>query len=439
MTVGGTIRRNLFWARDRLRNAGGLRADYDQIIQVYSGCNAATERLVARRLARLLTHATETTAYYAHLKGVADLSRFPVIDKMTIIEHADEMSSEVWKGKKLHEMHTSGSTGIPFTIRQDPAKRQRVIAELKAFNEIAHYPSHERMLFVAANIKAGDFSWLQQFREDIWRINVGVNDAEKMQEIVEFCTRRRPWAIHVSASNLLAIVEYLEERQVEAPRLRSVRSIITGGETVPASLRRRAERAFGPQCHVYVHYSNEEMGIYGIDTGQDTPYILNWANYHFEILRSDSDEPCAPGELGRIVVTDLYNEAVPMIRYDTGDIGSIVEGEPGLWPHMNQLSGKRRDLLYDTRGYSISGPSVTNLLKNVRNVRMFQVVQTDATSFVYRVVGIDGAPTPDEMMLPELQELLGADADITVEVTDEIPETNSQKRRYTVNLWRPQD
>ena len=128
-----------------------------------------------------------------------------------------------------------------------------------------------------------------------------------------------------------------------------------------------------------------------------------------------------------------------MIRYDTGDIGSIVDGGPGLWPVMNQLSGKRRDLLYDTRGFSISGPSVTNLLKNVRNVRMFQVIQTDAKAFTYKVVGIDGTPSDEDIMLPQLRELLGADADITVEVTDEIPETNSQKRRYTVNLWRPQD
>ena len=439
MTVGGAIRRNIFWTRDRMRNGGELRAAYDQIIAVYEARNAGTERLVARRLEQLLAHATNTTAYYAHLRGCTDLSQFPVIDKMTIIENTDAMSSEPWKGKKLHEMHTSGSTGIPFTIRQDPRKRQRVIAELKAFNEIANYPSHERMLFVAANVKAGDFSWRQQFREDIWRVNVGVNDTEKMTEIVRFCTRRKPWAIHVSASNLLAIVEFLEAQQVDPASLSSVRSIITGGETVPASLRARAEAAFGPQCHVYVHYSNEEMGIYGIDTGQDTPYILNWANYHFEILRQDSDEPCEPGELGRIVVTDLYNEAVPMIRYDTGDIGSIVDGGPGLWPVMNQLSGKRRDLLYDTRGFSISGPSVTNLLKNVRNVRMFQVIQTDAKAFTYKVVGIDGTPSDEDIMLPQLRELLGADADITVEVTDEIPETNSQKRRYTVNLWRPQD
>ena len=438
MSIGATVRRNLFWMRDRLRNGSRMRLAYDQVCQVMESRNPATERLVERQLEKLLKHTAATCPYYAEYQGVVDLADWPVIDKMTLIDNADTMASALFAGQRLHEQHTSGSTGIPFTVRQDPAKRQRVIAEIKATNEIAHYPSHERMLYVAAGVKAGDFSWWQQFREDIWRINVGVNDTEKMREIERFIIRRKPYAIHASASNLVAILEHLRAEKVPSEKLRSVRTIITGGEAVPATLREGLEETFGPQCTVYVKYSNEEMGIYGMDTGQDTPYILNWADYWFEILKMDSDEPAEMGELGRIVITDLYNFATPMIRYDTGDIGSLAEVGVGKWPVMDQLSGKRRDLLFDTRGFSISGPAVTNLLKHVENVRMYQVVQTDEKAFTYRVVGIDGEPTEAQMMLPELRELLGEDADITVEVTDEIPETSSQKRRYTINEWRPQ-
>lgn len=438
MTIRGTIHRNLFWAKDALMNDGALRSAYEDIIDCYSSRTPANEAELNQRLQDLLAHATATTEFYAPYAGSTRLEDFPVITKLDVIEHYEKVLSSVWRGKRLHEMHTSGSTGIPFTIRQDPGKRLRVIAELKAFNEIAEYPSHERMLFVAAYVKRGTYSWRQEFAENIYRISVGVNDPETMDQIVRFIERRRPWAIHISASNLLALVEYLQSEGVPATRLRSVRSIITGGESVPAKLRADAEKAFGPQCHVYVHYSNEEMGIYGIDAGQDSPYLLNWANYYFEILKMDSDEPADEGELGRITVTDLFNYAMPLIRYDTGDIGSIVSAGPDIRPMMNQLSGKRRDMLYDTRGYSISGPAVTNLLKHVENVRMYQVIQKGARDYVYKVVGISGTPTPDQAMLGELRTLLGEDAHIDYEVTDEIPETSSQKRRYTVNEWRPQ-
>ena len=263
-----------------------------------------------------------------------------------------------------------------------------------------------------------------------------VNDTGKMTEIAGFIMRKRPWAIHASASNLIPILEYINEHDIPPERLSSVRSIITGGEAVPAALRQGLERAFGPQCTVYVKYSNEEMGIYGMDYGQDTPYILNWANYVFEILKLDSDEPAPSGELGRIVITDLFSKAVLMIRYDTGDIGSLRDLGCGLWPVMEDLSGKRRDLLFDTRGFSISGPAVTNLLKHVHNTRMYQIIQTGPKAFTYNIVPI-GSPTNEDIMLNQLADLLGTDADITVQFVDDIPETSSQKRRYTINQWKP--
>lgn len=438
MTIRGTVHRNLFWAKDAVKNHGALRSAYADIIDCYSSITPQNQEELNERLQALLSHATSTTKFYAPYAGKTRLDEFPVITKLDVINSYDDVLSSDWRGKRLHEMHTSGSTGIPFTIRQDPGKRLRVIAELKAFNEIADYPSHERMLFVAAYVKRGTYSHRQEFAENIYRISVGVNDPKTMGEIVSFIERRHPWAIHISASNLLALVTFMQETHVDTRRLRSVRSIITGGETVPAKLRSDAEELFGPQCRVYVHYSNEEMGIFGIDTGQDSPYLLNWANYYFEILKMDSDEPAAEGELGRIVITDLFNYAMPLIRYDTGDIGSIIDPHNGLRPVLNQLSGKRRDLLYDTRGYSISGPAVTNLLKHVENVRMYQVIQTGPKDYTYKVVGIEGNPTPRQAMLGELRDLLGKDANIDFEITDEIPETSSQKRRYTVNEWRPQ-
>ena len=439
MTVGAAIRRSAYWANDFVRNGSCMRKAYDDIIAINLEHTPETQAKRDAQLRKLLAHTSETCAFYKGYRGKTDLADFPVINKMTIIDNLDAMSSAFYADQNLHEQHTSGSTGIPFTVRQDPGKRRRVIAEIKALNEIARYPSHECMLYIAAGVKAGDFSAWQQFRENIYRINVGANDAGKMEEIVSFIERKRPWAIHASASNLVAVLDYIERMGVAQSRLSSVKTIITGGEAVPAALRSGLERAFGPQCTVYAKYSNEEMGIFGMDIGQDTPYILNWADYVFEILAMDGDEPVEEGELGRIVITDLYNFATPMIRYDTGDIGSLVTLEPGLWPVMDNLSGKRRDLLFDTRGNSISGPAITNLLKHVENVRMYQVVQAGEKAFTYRVVAIDGTPTEEQMMLPQLRDLLGHDADITVEVTDEIPETSSQKRRYTVNLWRPQD
>lgn len=76
-------------------------------------------------------------------------------------------------------------------------------------------------------------------------------------------------------------------------------------------------------CTVRSWYSNEENGIMGIQKEEDESYRIDTESYYYEILKLDSDEPAEPGELGRIVITDLYNYAIPLIRYDNGGSGCI--------------------------------------------------------------------------------------------------------------------
>lgn len=294
------------------------------------------------------------------------------------------------------------------------------------------------MLYILGGRRSQNpYSLEQQKRENIWRIPVAVNDDETMQRLVDFLINEKPIAIHASASNFPPLIEFIKRKQISSDKF-NIRSIITGGEMVPQRLRIDLETVFGDKCKVYVKYSNEEMGIFGIDTGIDTPYILNVADYYFEILKMDSNEPCLLGELGRIVVTDYHNFALPMIRYDTGDLG-VLEQKDGKWPVISNLSGKRRDLIYNTSGVSISGPTFTNILKMVNNVAMWQLIQTEERAYIYKIVPVKGTnPSNKDILLSDLYCLLGSDANIKVEIVNDIPATNSQKRRYTVNLWKPQ-
>ena len=68
-------------------------------------------------------------------------------------------------------------------------------------------------------------------------------------------------------------------------------------------------------------YGNNENGFLACQVGEEDRYTVDLYNFYIEMLRLDSDDPVKPGELGRIVVTDFYNKAFPMIRYDTGDTG----------------------------------------------------------------------------------------------------------------------
>lgn len=80
---------------------------------------------------------------------------------------------------------------------------------------------------------------------------------------------------------------------------------------------------------------------------------LNLANCYMEILKFDSDEPVADGELGRIVVTDLTNYAMPMIRYDIGDVAMVGEKKSGIMVSIDNLGGRKTDLIIRTDGTQV--------------------------------------------------------------------------------------
>ena len=65
------------------------------------------------------------------------------------------------------------------------------------------------------------------------------------------------------------------------------------------------------------------------------------------------------GELARIVVTDLFNYAMPLIRYDTGDL-AVVEKHEKYGKVITSIEGRRTDFIYNTSGDVLSPYSVIN-------------------------------------------------------------------------------
>lgn len=172
MSIGSYLRRKWFWYKNP-----ELYADFQETFDIISNCDEKNKKIISDRIEKILNHAVRTTSFYAKVKaqnsdsGIFDIKDFPVINKNIVIENRETMTSSAYKGVKLHVMHTSGSTGIPFEISQDPTKRRHVIAEIKATNEIVGYHSHEKMLYLLGDTRRdprrSNYSWKQQFMENI--------------------------------------------------------------------------------------------------------------------------------------------------------------------------------------------------------------------------------------------------------------------------------
>jgi phenylacetate-CoA ligase len=125
-------------------------------------------------------------------------------------------------------------------------------------------------------------------------------------------------------------------------------SILLSADHVPGSIKAVLEKTF--RCRVFNHYGMSEMGYGGaVDCGCLGAYHLREADLYFEIIDPISGRVLPPGREGEVVFSTLTREAMPLIRYRTGDRAGFIEGGcrcSKLLKKMAHIKGRYRDLLY---------------------------------------------------------------------------------------------
>jgi phenylacetate-CoA ligase len=227
-----------------------------------------------------------------------------------------------------------------------------------------------------------------------------VHQAEWLRQIV-------PGYLLTYPNNLSALLDLAEadpRDRIGLGRLKQVRTI---GESLRDSLRERCRRVLG--VGIADVYSTQEVGVIAIECPRAGGYHVMAEGLVFELL-SDDGRPCAAGETGRVVVTDLHNFATPLIRYDLGDLaeadGPCVCGR-GL-PKIRRILGRERNLLRlpDGRRY---WPLVGAFgYREIAPVRQYQIIQRSLERVTLRLAVERPLGVAEESGLAEkLVEFLG--------------------------------
>lgn len=425
-------RRTAFWTLDRMRGrpvaaaVAGITALHHE-----PGSPAAVDARRSR-LARILRHASGTTPFYARHGGDA-LASFPVVDKSTFRENGPAMLASGYAREKLHPHRTSGSTGTPFTALWDDHKVVRNRADTIAHAQLAGYRLGAPLFYLRIWEDQYGKGRLRQLLEGLTPVEVRGMDEGGAREVLEAIRRRRSPVSLIGYSSALESLCRAAARD-GADVADRVDAVIAVGEAPTEFLRAAAPGAFGRP--VVARYSNTENGILAQERPGEPGYRVNVASYAVEILDLDADQPAAPGQEGRIVVTDLFNRAMPFIRYDTGDVGSFAVNGRGEVDDtvLATVAGRTLDSLFDTSGRSVNPMAVPELADY--DLRQYQLVQTGPGAYTVRL-NADRDPGRDRRIRGEFLRLLGRDADLTIEYVDEVPLLASGKRRIVVNQWRP--
>ena len=202
-------------------------------------------------------------------------------------------------------------------------------------------------------------------------------------------------------SNLSALLDVAEadsRRRAGLSRLRQARTI---GETVSDALRERCRAVL--DVGIADIYSSQEVGVIALQCPQEHGYHVMAEGVIVEIL-DDEGRPCAPGDVGRVVVTDLHNFATPLIRYDLRDLAE--DGTPcpcgrGL-PRIKRILGRHRNLVRLPDGRRFWPLTGAYGYRAIAPVRQYQVIQRSLERATLRLCVERPLTTGEEAALARL-------------------------------------
>mgnify|MGYP001028288969 CR=1 FL=1 len=423
--IGAWLRRSAFWVLDAARG-GEIRRFYKEIAYI----NTSGEVNI-RQLENLLAHASSTTKFYRIYAG-KPLSEYPILTKNDLREYWDDICSSNYRGKKLYTTHTSGSTGIPLTMRWNSEKRHRQLADIIYFNEIANQKLGQPYAFYREEGQRYQKSQIERWKQNLTVIDVTHLDQNKLESICQRLEQRPYFNMCMGyASTHEAVLNHMLERKGKHEY--HLTSLITSSEVLPIEKKLGLKSIIG--CQVIDRYSNEENGIIAQTGDVSDDFNVNYASFHVEILKIDSDEPASYGEVGRIVITDLYNYAVPLIRYETGDLSICASKKNGWVTRLKTIQGRQSDIIYDTLGRKITTSNWTVYMCEFDKIRQYQLIQIAAKKYCLKVNVAKGIYR-DADIVYAVKRILGKDAYVEVDYVTGVPALSSGKFKKTVCIYK---
>jgi phenylacetate-CoA ligase len=364
-----------------------------------------------------------------------DFRGFPILTKSDLRTHGSRLLSSLCARDNVIRKKTSGSTGVSVEVLVDEAAQQFKRACTLRSDEWSGWRFGEPVAMVWGNPEYMRRGWRGQVRntflERATYLDTLKMDEETLAQFAMLLQRRRPTLIFGHAHSVYLFAEYL--RSLGLPGIRP-RGVITTAMVLHNWQRRAIESVFG--CRVTNRYGCEEVSLIACECERHDGLHINADGVYVEILRDGL--PVAPGEPGSVVVTDLRNRAMPILRYQVGDVAAWSDRRCGCGrglPLLERLEGREADYVLTSAGELISGISLTeNFALHVRGLEQLQIVQETVNRFVFRIVrGADFGEDSVQRIAELVAERFGTDVAFECEFVSTIPPEASGKFRFCIS------
>ncbi len=458
MNYGSRTQRGLYFAaphfvKEALATVYGIqqrRARYGQAFrdalaflrETESWDNDRLGEYQRKRAAQFVDHALESAPYYRQNRAydayrrTKDFSTLPILPKEQVRARLEDFYSDELSRLPHQWRHTSGTTGksLVFPVTRKCFQREYAFRAYHyswagvdlnrrdpiAFcqgHPIAHYDRNQPPFWVCDY--ANNFLYLSSYHLS----------PRNLRSYCAVLDRFAPVMLSGYPSSVYCLA--FAYRQYGQGRMR-LRGVFTTSETVFSHQRPLMEKVFG--CKVFDAYGNSEMCSYVMQCERGE-FHLKPEHSLTEILDEDG-RPARPGEPGRVVATAFGNPALPLVRYEIGDLVTVSAsqkaqcGRSGLL--LDAILGRVEDYVIAADGRLVG--RLDHLFKDSTSVVEAQIVQEQVGEIVLRLVTTPYfCPADEKAIRAEAQLRLGSGTRIRIEFTPSIERSENGKFRFIVS------
>jgi phenylacetate-CoA ligase len=407
------------------------------------------EEIRARQLALLqetMQHAWLSVPFYRgswkslglhpeNIRSLADLQQFPILTKKDIRAYSEGLRSDLFYEQPTLSKTTTGSTGVPLTIHVDhEAMAWKRAGTLRA-DQWSGWKLGQRVARLWGHGKIEEGNWKARLGRmlvdrECYLNTLGI-DEPRMRSFLEKLRRNPPGLLFGHAHSLYLLACFAQRHY---PGEVQPQGIISAAMTLHPWQRSMIEKAFGTP--VTNRYGCEEVSLIACECEKHQGLHLFAESVYAEVI---SDERMGPGaRTGKLLVTDLRNRAMPLIRYQIGDV--VVGSERtcscgrGL-PLLDEVIGREADYILTPSGTLISGISLTDhFATEIRGAEQVQLIQDRREVLRLRIVASEEFGPDSHRQIDELMaRLFGPGMSSEVEVVEAIAPEATGKFRFCIS------
>lgn len=346
---------------------------------------------------KLLNHAYNNVPWYSErfnalglhpgdIKNREDFKNIPVLQRSEINENFSKFISSNINVKSLKISTTGGSTGKPLKIGMDG----RALREVQKWQMLSWWglsPAMD-MATVYRQVPVGDLKKaalnLIQWPKYTIRADASNMTEDSIAGFIEQWNKHKPNLLHGYTGAVYAIADYIIRNDI---KLHSPKVIWLTASPVTRIVEDKVNSAFNaPVCDQYgcseIYYISAECPHkQGLHIFADSVKV--------EVL-DENNQPVKSGDYGKIVLTNLDELNFPLIRYENGDTGRLLDHHCSCGiclPLMDKVKGRVTDNLILPDGTILAGEYLTTIFDDYTDtIKQFQVVQHKNLNITIRYV-----------------------------------------------------